>query len=143
MIVFCSDTWQATNILKKIITNIYNSFVFVKSFTNFQDHFIFFYKFIIHHSICISWLDISHSIVKYFNLFYSNSNLSKYFLHFDYHERKIIYHRRRHRNLVQFYILVFINRNEMEFLFWNTKEDNATNAVFNKINKNVKINCNN
>ena len=142
MIVFCLDNWQATNLLKKIITNIYNSFVLAEILTSFRNHFMFFCRFVIHHSICISWLNSDHSTAKHFNSFHSNNNISKHSLCSDCHERKIIYHWKRHRNLVQSYILVFINRNKMYFSFRNVKEDNATNVVFNKINKNVKINWN-
>ena len=142
MIISCLDNWQATNFLKEIITNIYNSFVFVEIFISFWNHFVFFCKFMIHHSIYISWLDSGHSTAKHFNSLHLNSNLSKYFLYFDCYERRITYYRKRHRNLVQSYILVFISWNEMYFSFQNAKEDNATNAVFNKISKNVKINWN-
>ena len=142
MIVFCLDSWQATDLLKKIITNIYNSFVLAEILMSFRDHFVFFCKFMIHHSICNSWFNSGHSTAKHLNSFHSNSNLSKHFLCSDCHEREITYHRRRHRNLVQFYILVFINRNEMYFSFRNAEEDNATNVVFSKISKNVKVNWN-
>ena len=117
VITFYLDSWQATDLLKEIITNIYNSFILTEIFMSFRNHFIFFYRFMIHHSICILWLDNDHSIIKYLDSFHSNSNLSKHFLCSDCHEKKIIYHRKRHRNLVQFYILVFINRNEMHFSF--------------------------
>ena len=96
----------------------------------------------IHHSICISWLNSDHSTAKHFDSFHLNSNLSKYFLYSDCHEKEIIYHRKRHRNLVQSYILVFISRSEIYFSSRNVRKDNATNAVFSKINKNVKINWN-
>ena len=142
IIVFCFDNWQATNLLKKIITNIYNSFVFTEILTSFRNHFVFFYKFVIHHSICILWFNSGHLITKHFNSFHSNNNFSKHFLYSDCHEKKITYHRKRHRNLVQSYILVFISRNKMHFFFRNARKDNATNAVFSKINKNVKINWN-
>ena len=143
MIAFCLDNWQATDLLKKIIMNIYNSFVLTEIFTSFRNHFVSFCRFIIHHSICISWFDSDHSTAKYFNSFHSNNNFSKYSLNSDCHKKKIIYYRRRHRNLVEFYILVFINRNEMHFFSRNARENNATNVVFNKINKNVKVNWNN
>ena len=115
-IVFCFDNWQTTSFLKKVITNIYNSFIFVEIFTNFRDHFMFFCKFVIYYSICISWFDSDHSTTKYLHSFYSNNNFSKHSLYSDYH-KKIIYYRRRYRNLMQSYILVFINRNEMHFSF--------------------------
>ena len=117
MIVFCFDNWQTTDLLKEVITNIYNCFVFVDIFMNFRDHFVFFCRFVIYHSICISWFDSDHSTAKHLDSFYSNSNFSKHFLCSDYHEKEITYHRRRHCNLVQFYILVFISRNEMYFFF--------------------------
>ena len=142
VIAFCLDSWQATDFLKEIIMNIYNSFVLAEMFTNFQDRFMFFYKFVIYYSICILWFDSDHSIAKYFNSLHSNNNLSKYSLCSDCHEREIIYHRKRHRNLVQFYILVFINWSEMHFLSRNAKKDNATNVVFSKVSKNVKVNWN-
>ena len=142
MIVFYLDNWQATDLLKEIITNIYNSFVFVKIFINFRNHFVFFCRFVIHHSIYILWLDNDLLSAKYFNSFHSNSNLSKHSLCPDCHERKIIYHRRRHRNFMQSYIVVFISWSEIYFFSWNAKEDNATNVVFNKINKNIKVKCN-
>ena len=140
MLIFCFDNWQAIDLLKKIITNIYNSFVFVEIFTSFQNHFVFFWKVVIHHSICISWLDNDHLTAEYLDSFYSNNNFSKHFLCSDCHEKKIIYHRRRHRNFVQSFILAFISWNEIYFFSRNAKENNATNAVFNKISKNVKIN---
>ena len=142
MIVFCFDSWQAIDLLKKIIMNIYNSFVLAEILTSFRDHFVFFYKFVIHHSICISWLDNNHSTAKHLDLFYLNNNLSKHSLCSDCHEKKITYHRKRHCNLVQSYILAFISRNEMYFLSQNMRENNAINVVFNKVNKNVKINWN-
>ena len=142
MIVFCLNSWQVINLLNEIITNIYNSFVLAKILTSFRNHFMSFCKFMIHHLICISWLDNHHSITKHLDLLYSNSNLLKHFLYSNCHERKITYHRKRHRNLVQSYILFFINRNEMHFFSWNARKNNATNAVFNKISKNVKINWN-
>ena len=142
MIVFYFDSWQTTDLLKKVITNIYSSFVFAEIFTSFRDYFMFFWKFVIYYSICISWFDSDHSTAKHFNSFHSNSNLSKRFLYFHCHEKKITYHWRRYRNLVQLYILVFISRSEMHFFSRNAKKDIATNAVFNKINKNVKINWN-
>ena len=140
MIVFCLNNWQATDFLKEIITNIYNSFVLAEILTSFRDHFVFFCRFVIHHSICISWLDNDHLTAKHLDSFHSNNNFSKHSLCSDCHERRITYHRRRYRNLVQFHILAFISRNEMHFSFRNTKEDNATNAVFSKISKNVKVN---
>ena len=142
MIIFCFDNWQATDLLKKIITNIYDSFVLAEIFTSFRNYFMFFCKFVIHHSICISWLDNDHLTAKHFDLFHSNSNFSKHSLCSDYHEKRITYHRKRHYNLVQSYILVFINRNEMHFSSRNARENNAMNVVFNKISKNVKINWN-
>ena len=143
MIVFCLDNWQATSFLKKIITNIYSSFVLADILTSFRNHFVFFCKFVIHHSIDISWLDSGHSTAKHLDSLHLNSNFSKHSLCLDCHERKIIYHRRRHRNLVQSYILVFIRWSKMYFFSRNAKEDNATNAVFSKVNKNVKVNWNN
>ena len=143
MIIFCFDSWQATDLLKEIITNIYNSFVLAEILTSFRNHFIFFYKFVIHHSICISWLDNDYSTVKYFDSFHSNNNFLKYSLYSDCHKRGITYYRKRHRNLVLFYILAFISRNKMHCSFRNAKENNATDVVFSKINKNVKINWNN
>ena len=143
MIVFCFDNWQAIDLLKEIITNIYNSFVLAEILTSFRNHFVFFYKIVIHHSICISWFNNDHSTAKYFDSFHSNNNLLKYSLCSDCHERRITYHRKSHHNLVSFYILVFINRSEMHFSSRNARQDNATNVVFNKINKNIKINCNN
>ena len=140
MIFFCFDSWQATDFLKRIIMNIYNSFVLAEILVNFRDHSVFFYKFIIHRSICILWLDNNHLTTKYFDSFHSNSNFSKHSLYSDCYERGIIYHRRRYRNLVQFCILVFISRNEMHFFSRNARKNNATNVVFNKISKNVKIN---
>ena len=142
MIVFCFDSWQATDFLKKIITNIYNFFVFAEILTSFRDHFMFFCKFMIHHSICISWLDSNYSTAKHLDSLHSNNNFSKHFLCFDCHERGIIYHWKRHRNLVQFYILAIISRNEMHFSSRNVREDSATNVVFSKISKNIKINRN-
>ena len=138
VIVFCFDNWQVTDFLKEIITNIYNSFVLVEIFMNFRNHFVFFCRFVIYHSICISWLNSDYSTAKHLNLFHSNNNFSKHSLYFDCHERKITYHRRRHRNLMQFYILIFISRSEMHFL--SRKEDNATNAIFSKASKNVEVN---
>ena len=117
VIIFCLDNWQATNLLKKVITNIYISFVFVEILTSFRNHFVSFYKFMIHHSICISWLNSDHSTAKHLDLFYSNSNISKYSLYSDCHEKEITYHRKCHCNLEQSYILVFISRNEMYFFF--------------------------
>ena len=78
VIVFCLDNWQATDFLKEIITNIYNSFILAKILTSFRDHFIFFCRFVIHHSICISWFDNDHSIAKHFNLLHSNNNFLKH-----------------------------------------------------------------
>ena len=140
MMTFCFDSWQATNFLKKVITNIYNSFVLAAIFTNFRNHFMFFCRFVIHHLICISWLDSDHSTAKYFDSLHSNNNFSRYFLSTDCHESEIIYHWRRHRNVLQSYIFVFINRNEMHFSFQNAKENNVMNVVFNMVSKNVKIN---
>ena len=142
MIVFYLDSWQATDLLKKVITNIYNSFILAKILMSFWDHFVFFCKSMIYHLIYILWFNNDHLIAKHFDSFHSNNNLSKHSLCFDYYEKEIIYHRRRHRNLVQFYILVFISRNEIHFSSRNARKNNATNAVFNKINKNVKINWN-
>ena len=142
VIVFCFNSWQATDLLKMIITNIYNSSILIEILKSFRNHFVFFCRFVIHHSICISWLDNDYSTAKHLDSFHSNSNLSKHFLYSDCHERKITYHRRRHRNLAQLYIFVFISRSEIYFLSRNAKKDNATNAVFNKINKNVKVNWN-
>ena len=71
VIVFCSDNWQATDLLKRIITNIYNSFVLAEILTNFRNHFVFFCKFVIHHSICILWFNSDHSIAKHFNSLHS------------------------------------------------------------------------
>ena len=143
MIVFCFDNWQTTDFLKTVITNLYSSFVLAEILTSFRNHFVSFCRFIIHHSICISWFNSDHSIAKHLNSFYSDSNFSKHSLCFDCYEKEITYHQRRHHNLVQSYILVFISRNEMYFFFRNVKEDNATNFVFNKVSKNVKINWNN
>ena len=140
LIIFYSDNWQATDFLKKIITNIYNSFVLAEVLTSFQNHFMFFCRFMIHHLICISWFNNDHLTAKHLDSFYSNNNFSKYFLCSDCHEKRITHHWKRYRNLVQFYILAFINRNEMHFSSRNAKENNSTNVVFNKINKNVKIN---
>ena len=92
MIIFCFYNWQVTNFLKEIITNIYNSFVLTEILINFRDHFVFFYKFVIHHSICISWLNSDHSTAKHLDSFHSNNNLSKHSLCFDCHEREITYH---------------------------------------------------
>ena len=142
MIVFCFDSWQATDFLKEVITNIYNSFVLAEIFTNFWNYFVFVCKSVIHHSIYISWLDSDHSIAKYLDSLHSNNNLSKHSLCSDCHKKEIIYHRRRHCNLVQSYIFVFISRSEMHFFFQNVKENNTTNAVFSKISKNVKVNWN-
>ena len=128
--------------MNEIITNIYNSFVLIEIFISFRNYFVFFCKFMIHHSICILKLDSDHSTAQYFDSFHSNSNFSKHSLYIDYHENEIIYHRRRHRKLLQFYIFIFINRNEIHFLFRHAKEDNVTNIVFNKINKNVQVNWN-
>ena len=100
VIVFCFNNWRATDFLKKIITNIYNFFVLAEIFTSFQNHFISFCRFVIHHSICILWLDSDHSIAEHFDSFHLNNNSLKYFLCFDCHEREITYHWRRHRNLV-------------------------------------------
>ena len=140
MIVFCFDSWQVTDLLKKVITNIYNSFIFAEIFMSFRDHFMSFCKCVIHHSICTLWLDSDHSTAKPLDSFHSNNNFPKHSLYFDCHEREITYHWRRHRNLVQFYILVFISRSEIHFSSRNAREDNATNVVFSKINKNVKVN---
>ena len=137
MIVFCFDNWGATDFLKRIITNIYNSFVLAKFFINFWNHFVFFCRFVIYHSICILWLDSDHLTAKHLDSFHSNNNFSKHALCSDFYERKITYHRKRHCNLVQFYILAFISRSEMHF-----QEENAMNVVFNKISKNVKVNQN-
>ena len=71
MITFCLDNWQATNLLKRIIMNIYNFFVLAEIFTSFRNHFVFFCKFVIHYSICISWLDNDHSTAKRHDLFHS------------------------------------------------------------------------
>ena len=71
VIVFCFDNWQATDLLKKIITNIYNSFVLAEILTSFRNHFVFFCRFVIHHSICTSWLDSDHSTAKHLNSFHS------------------------------------------------------------------------
>ena len=71
VIVFCFDSWQATDLLKKVITNIYNSFVLAEILTSFRDHFVFFCRFVIHPLICISWLDSDHSTAKHFDLFHS------------------------------------------------------------------------
>ena len=142
MIVFCFNSWQAIDLLKKIITNIYNSFILAEIFTSFRNHVVIFCKFVIYHSICISWFNNDYLTVKHFTSFHSNSNLSRHFLYFDCYEKKITYHRRRHRNLVRFYILVFVNWNKIYFLSRNAKENNTTNVVFNKISKNVKINWN-
>ena len=81
VIAFCFDNWQATNLLKKIITNIYNSFVFIEIFTSFWNHFVFFCRFIIHHSIYILWLDNDHSTAKHLDSFHPNSNFSKHSLY--------------------------------------------------------------
>ena len=140
MIVFYFDNWQAIDFVKEIIMNIYNFFVLTEIFTNFRNDFVFFCKFVIHHSIYISRLNSDHSTAKHLNSFHSNSNLLKHSLYSDCYEREIMYYRKRHCNLVQFYILVFISRSEKYFFSRNVKEDNATNVVFNKINKNVKIN---
>ena len=142
MIAFYFDSWQATDFLKEIITNIYSSFVLVEILMSFRDYFVFFCKFMIYHSICISWLDSDHSTAEHFNSFHSNSNFSKSSLCSDYHERKIIYHQKRHCNLVQSYILVFISWKKIYFSFRNIRKHNATNAVFSKISKNIKINWN-
>ena len=142
MIIFCFDNWQATDLLKEVIMNIYNSFILIEIFTSFRSHFISFCRFMIHHSICISWLDSGHSTAKHFNLFHSNNNFSKHLSCSDCNKKGITYHRKRHRNLVQSYILVFISRNEIYFSSRNAKKDNATNAVFSKISKNVKVNRN-
>ena len=122
VITFYLDSWQATDLLKEIITNIYNSFILAEILTSFRDHFMFFCRFTIHHSICISWLNSDHSTAKHLDLFHSNNNFSKHSLYSDCHEKEIIYHRKRHRNLVQSYILVFISRNEMHFFFRNVKK---------------------
>ena len=139
MIAFCLDNWQATDFLKKIITNIYNSFIFAEIFTNFQNHSVFFCEFVIHYLIYISWFDNDHLIANYFDSLHSNNNFSSHFLCSDCHEKEIIYHRKRHRNFVQLYFLVFINRNEMHFSFRNARKDNVTNVVFSKISKNDKV----
>ena len=110
---------------------------------SFQNHFVFFCKFVIHHSICILWLDSDHSTTKHLDSFHLNSNFSKYSLCSDCYKEEIIFHRKRYRNLVQFYILVFISRSEMHFFFRNAKKDNTTNVVFSKISKNIKVNWNN
>ena len=102
VIVFCFHNWWAIDLLKEIIMNIYNFFVFIEIFTNFRDHFVFFCKFVIYHSICILWFDNNHSTAKYLNSFHSNNNFSKYFLCTDCHKKEIIYHRRRYRNFLQF-----------------------------------------
>ena len=88
MIVFCFDSWQAIGFLKEIISNIYNSFVLAEIFTSFRDHSVFFCRFVIYHSICISWFNSDYSTAKYFNSFYSNSNFSKHSLYSDYHKKK-------------------------------------------------------
>ena len=88
MIDFCLDNWQVTDLLKKIITNTYNSFVLAEILTSFWNHFVFFYRFVIHHSICISWLDSDHSTAKHLDSFYSNSNLLKHSLYSDCYEKK-------------------------------------------------------
>ena len=67
VIVFCLDNWQAISFLKEVITNIYNSFVLAEIFISFRDHFVFFCRFVIHHSICILWLDSGHSNAEHFN----------------------------------------------------------------------------
>ena len=139
MIVFCFDSWQAKDFLKKIITNIYNSFIFTKFLMSYRDHFVSFCRFIIYHSICILWLDSDNLIAKYLDSFHSNRNFPKPSLYTDCYENEIIYHRKRHRNLLQSHILAFISRSEMLF-FRNAKKNNATNIVFNKISKNIKIN---
>ena len=142
MIIFYFDSWHATDFLTRIITNIYSSFVFAEILTSFQNHFIFFCKFVIHYSIYISWFNSDHSIAKWFNSLRSNNNFSRHSLYIDCHENEIIYHWKRHRNLLQFYILVFITWSEIHFFFRNARENNTTNTIFNKVNKNVKINWN-
>ena len=71
VITFYLDSWQATDLLKEIITNIYNFFVLAEILMSFRDHFVFFYKFVIHHSICILWLDSGHSTAEHFNSLHS------------------------------------------------------------------------
>ena len=71
VIVFCFDSWQATSLLKKVITNIYNSFVLTEILTSFRNHFMFFCRFVIHYSICILWLNSDHSTAKHSNSFHS------------------------------------------------------------------------
>ena len=122
MIAFYFDNWQVTNFLKEIVTNIYNSFVLAEIFISFRNHFVFSCRFMIYHSICISWLNSDHSIAKHLDSFYSNNNFSKHFLCPDCHERRITYYRKRYRNLVQSYILAFISRSEMHFFFETRKK---------------------
>ena len=88
VIVFYLDNWQAKNFLNEIITNIYNSFVLAEIFINFRNYFIFLYKFVIHQSICILWLDSDYLTTKYFNSFHSNNNVSKHSLCSDCHDRR-------------------------------------------------------
>ena len=71
VIIFYFDSWQAISLLKEIITNIYTSFVLAKILTSFRDHSVFFCKFVIHHSICVSWLDSGHSTAEYLDSLHS------------------------------------------------------------------------
>ena len=105
MIVSCIDNWQATDFLKKIITNIYSSFVLAEVLTSFRDHFAFFCTSTIHHWICISWLDSVCLTAEYLDSFHSSSNFLKHSFCTDCHETEIIYHRRRHHNLLSSHIL--------------------------------------
>ena len=59
--------------------------------------------------------DSDHSIAKYSNSFNSNKNFSGHFICTDCHENEITCHWRRHRNLLQSYILILINRSETHF----------------------------
>ena len=88
MIVFCLDKWQATDFLKEIITNIYNSFILAEILISFRNYFEVFCRFVIHHSIYISWFDSDHSTAKDLDSFHSNNNFSKHFLCSDCHEKK-------------------------------------------------------
>ena len=91
VIIFYFDNWQTTDFLKEVIMNISNSFIFAKILTSFRDHFVFFCRFMIHHSICISWLNSDHSTAEYLDSFYSNSNFLRHSLCSDCHESNLIF----------------------------------------------------
>ena len=96
----------------------------------------------IHHLICISWLNSDHSTAEYLNSFNSNNNFSKYFICIDCHESEIIYHQRDHCNFLQSYVLALISRSETHLFSRNVKEDNITNIMLTRsarMSKSIKI----